>query len=282
MSWWAVGSAVVGGVLSSNASDNAADAANAGSAAGIGEQRRQFDLTRSDYAPYRNVGYGALAQLAQAYGIPGFNNNTEDPAAIRARLFPLYRGTSKDGDGVDGLMLDRGVEQEIARQRQFGGSSAPTPGGLTHDVSGAEVMNDPGYAFGLQQGEQAIARRAAASGGRLSGAQLKAAGRFGTDYASTKYGEAYQRRQDRLNRLQALAGIGQTSTNASAAAGQNSTNAITGLLSNQGDTNAANRLNQGNIWSDTVNQFGALYGRNQRRPTQQYTPYDSIPGGQEM
>lgn len=270
MSWGIVAGAaatVVGGAISANAAGDAADSAAAGNAAATGEQRRQFDLTRSDYAPYRNVGYGALAQLASAYGIPGFNTQTEDPAAIRARLLPNFQGSSKDGDGVDALLLDRAVEQEIARQRNFQSPTAAQPGGMGHDVSGDEVLRDPGYAFGMQQGQQAIDRKFAASGGRLSGASLKAASRFGTDYGSTKYGEAYQRRQDRLNRLQALAGIGQTSTAGSAAAGQNSANAISGLMSDTGYTNAGARMAQGNIWGNTANSLVAMYGRNKQQPT---------------
>lgn len=38
-----------------------------------------------------------------------------------------------------------------------------------------EVMNSPGYQFGLQQGQQAIDRKTAAAGGRVSGAALKSA-----------------------------------------------------------------------------------------------------------
>ena len=121
-----------------------------------------------------------------------------------------------------------------------------------------EVEADKGYQFGLQQGEQALGRRIAAGGGRVSGAALKAATRFGTDYGSTGYGAAYQRRNDRLNRLAALAGIGQTSTNASAQAGANSSNAISGLLSSQGDAAAAGQAARGSIWANTTNQLAAL------------------------
>lgn len=125
-------------------------------------------------------------------------------------------------------------------------------------VTAADVMSDPGYQFGLQQGQLALDRKAAAAGGRVSGAALKAASEYATNYATTGYGAAYQRRQDRLNRLAALAGIGQTATTGSAAAGSNSTNAITGLLSSQGDATAASQLSQGNIWGNTVNQLGAV------------------------
>lgn len=121
-----------------------------------------------------------------------------------------------------------------------------------------DVMSDPGYQFGLQQGQQALDRKTAAAGGRVSGAALKSAAEYATNYAATGYGAAYQRRQDRLNRLAALAGIGQTATAGSAAAGSQSANAISGLLANQGDANAASTLAQGNIWMNAGNQLGAM------------------------
>jgi hypothetical protein len=134
-----------------------------------------------------------------------------------------------------------------------------------------DVMQDPGYQFGLQQGQQALDRKIAAMGGRVSGASLKAAARYGTDYASTGYNAAYQRGQDRLNRLAALAGLGQTATQASAAAGANSANAISNLISSQGNANAAMNLAQGNIWQNAGNQLAGYY-MNQRRQQPTYAP----------
>jgi len=199
MTFWAagaiVGSAVIGGVLQSNAAGDAADAQREGTAASVGEQRRQFDLTREDYKPFRESGVRALGQL----------------------------------------------ETDI---------NAP--------VTSADVMADPGYQFGLKQGQLGLDRKAAASGGRVSGAALKSAAEYATNYASTGYGAAYQRRQDRLNRLASLAGLGQTATGGSAAAGQSSANAISGALSSQGDATGAARMAKGNIWGNTVNQLGAV------------------------
>ena len=202
----AIGSAVIGSRSASKAANSQSKATDEA----IGEQRRQFDLTRSDFAPYRAAGTNALKQLAT----------------------------------------------DIRRM--------PTA---------AEVMSDPGYQFGMQQGQQAIDRKIASGGGRVSGQAIKAAARFGTDYASTGYGAAYQRRQDRLNRLASIAGIGQTSTGASAAAGQNSANNISGLLSSQGDARGASQLAQGSVWGNAINQIGALgqrYGGQQSA----YRPMD--------
>lgn len=193
-----IGGTLIGASMQSNAAGNAAASQAASSAEAIAEQRRQYDLTRGDYAPYREVGVNALRDLA---------------------------------------------------------------GQVNQRTSAADVMQDPGYQFGLDQGQQAIDRKVAASGGRVSGQAIKAAARFGTNYAATGYTAADQRRNDRLNRLAALANVGQTSTGASAQAGTASSNAISGIMQNQGDNTGAAQLHQGSVWGNTTNQIGALYGR---------------------
>ncbi len=78
---------------------------------------------------------------------------------------------------------------------------------------------DPSYQFRLGEGMKALERQAAARGGLISGGALKAAQRYGQDYASQEFGNAY-------NRLAAMAGIGQTSsTNMGNAAGAFGANA---------------------------------------------------------
>jgi hypothetical protein len=78
----------------------------------------------------------------------------------------------------------------------------------------ADYQADPGYAFRVQQGQQAIDRSAAANAGLQSGAALKAASRFGQEMGSQEYGNAYnrflQQRQLQLQALQGLASPGAT------------------------------------------------------------------------
>ena len=78
----------------------------------------------------------------------------------------------------------------------------------------AQFQADPGYAFRLSEGQKALERSAAARGGLLSGATGKALTRFGQEMGSQEYTNAFNRyqaeRQARLNPLQSLAGMGQT------------------------------------------------------------------------
>jgi hypothetical protein len=84
---------------------------------------------------------------------------------------------------------------------------------------------DPGYAFRLGEGTKAIERSAAARGGLLSGGTGKALQKFGQDYGSQEYTNAFNRYQTeraaRLNPLQSLTGMGQTTANTIGTAGQN-------------------------------------------------------------
>jgi hypothetical protein len=73
---------------------------------------------------------------------------------------------------------------------------------------------DPGYSFRMSEGMKGLERSAAARGGLLSGSTLKGIQRFGQDLASQEYTNAFNRYQTeraaRLQPLQSLAGVGQT------------------------------------------------------------------------
>lgn len=128
-------------------------------------------------------------------------------------------------------------------------------GDINTPVTAADVMSDPGYQFGMDQGQRALDRKISAMGGRVSGAALKASARFGTDYGASGYGAAYQRKQDRLNRLASLAGVGQTATGQTASAGQFATQNIGNALSSQGAATAASQMYRGNIWANSANKL---------------------------
>ena len=118
-----------------------------------------------------------------------------------------------------------------------------------------QFTSDPGYAFRLSEGQKALERSAAARGGLISGSALKAATRYGQDYGSQEYQNAFNRYQTeraaQLQPLQSLAGVGQTSANTlsnaaanlGAAEGANAIGAANARAS--GYIGQANALNQG-------------------------------------
>ena len=56
-----------------------------------------------------------------------------------------------------------------------------------------DLQNEPGYQARYQMGLQGLERGAAAQGSILSGGTQKALARYGQDYASNEYSNAYNR-----------------------------------------------------------------------------------------
>lgn len=158
------------------------------------------------------------------------------PAAIAASAL-LGGSASRSAARTQAAAADRAAElqrQQFERQvelqapfREAGlraltkleGAADYTPFGMQ------QFQADPGYGFRMSEGMKALERSAAAGGGLMGGATGKALQRFGQELGSQEYQNAFNRyqaeRSARLNPLQSLAGVGQTSTNALGVAGQN-------------------------------------------------------------
>jgi hypothetical protein len=123
-----------------------------------------------------------------------------------------------------------------------------------------QFQADPGYGFRLSEGMKALERSAAARGGLMSGAQMKGIQRYGQDLASQEYQNAFNRyqaeRQARLNPLQSLAGLGQTSAQSiGGAAGQLGTN-LGNIALGAGATAGAAQLAMGNLRASQYGNIG--------------------------
>lgn len=124
-----------------------------------------------------------------------------------------------------------------------------------------DLTQTPGYQFQLQQGQEALDRKAAAGGGFYSGAALKASQGFGQDLASTTFDKEYNRafnafqtdRANTLNPLQALAGQGQTAANNVSGIQQGTGNALANLYTGLGNAQGAASIAQGNAIGGAVN-----------------------------
>lgn len=128
-------------------------------------------------------------------------------------------------------------------------------------VSNADILNDPGYQFGMQQGQRAIQGTAAAKGGLYSGATLKALSRFGTDYATTKTNDVFNRKQtdygNQFNRTLGAAGLGQTAVGQTQQAGQNYTNTVGNNMLDLANFQSAAGLAQSNAWGNALNRVSS-------------------------
>jgi type II secretory pathway pseudopilin PulG len=107
----------------------------------------------------------------------------------------------------------------------------------------ANLVNDPGYQFRMQQGQQAIEGGAAARGNLLSGAHLKDLTEYSQGMASQEGANAYNREFNAFNNTQnQLANLMQQGFNASGqivGTGQATTNNLANLAM-QGGANQSN------------------------------------------
>lgn len=160
-------------------------------------------------------------------------------------------GTSAAAPGVVDQTSSTYGDPNVA---DYGSLTAP------FDVEQFYKYEDPGYAFRLQQGQQALQNKAAAGSGAFSGAALKDLLGYNQDMASTEYNNAFNRYQTQqgniFQRLFSIAGLGQnaaagvgaTGAGLAGQAGQALTNA--GTAAGSGIVGGANALGQGatNAW----------------------------------
>jgi hypothetical protein len=147
---------------------------------------------------------------------------------------------------------------------------------------------DPGYGFRLAEGQKALDRQAAARGGLISGGALRAAQRFGQEMGSQEYTNAFNRyqteRQARLNPLQSLAGVGQTSVGQLGQAGQAMASGMGEAIGAAGQARASGYMGGANALSQGLNSYLG-YSQGQQRNAlmqqmigQQGMAYTTAPG----
>lgn len=259
-----IGSAVIGGASSAISGSKAAGAARDAASAQAATDRYIYDTTRSDYAPYRAVGTGALGKLAQIYGVETgpasggtFGSSPDYAAYVKANpdlVADFNKVAGKYGNDAAAY-----GQYHWDRYGQFENRTLPTTGGVTLPASSNGASDpyggftaSPGYQFRLNQGLKAIERRASANGARFSGATLKAMDREAQGEASDEFGKY-------VGGLQSLAGVGQSATQSVAQAGQAyaANSAVTNA--NFGNARASAYANTGNAINQTVGNLASAY-----------------------
>lgn len=146
------------------------------------------------------------------------------------------------------LKKSYGEQQEYLNPYLNAGKTA-----LSNLASGNFMGQDPGYAFRLAEGNKALTNAAAARGMGNSGATLKALTRFGQDFASNEYQNAFNRQNQLANYGYGAAG------NLSQFAGQYG-QSIANNRMGIGNAQAANRIAQGNVNQQLIGQGMQLAG----------------------
>lgn len=113
--WLAAGAAAASAgsaIYGASQAGKAADAQVASNAEAIAEQRRQYDQSRADLAPYRIVGTNALADLAQATG-PTYEQSPGYQFRMDEGLKAVNRSAS-----AKGLMASGANQKALTRYGQ--------------------------------------------------------------------------------------------------------------------------------------------------------------------
>lgn len=128
---------------------------------------------------------------------------------------------------------------------------------LAQLTSGNLMQNDPGYQFRLDEGNKAINASLAARGLGNSGAALKSLTKYGQDYASGEYGNAFNRQMQMANMgLNAAGGL----SNAAGSYGQQLANNYLGYGQAAAGSQMAKYQGQQNGIGSIVGAAGAALG----------------------
>lgn len=183
------GLGLAGSLVGARSANKAAEAQTDATMQGIAEERRQYNQTRRDLAPWRNLGTEAIG------GINALLDSSGDlTRKFNQRDFGIgerYRGqmagltqpyTDNIGAAADQYTGDLGDAQDRYRQ-----------------AMSQQFEASPGYQWSLDQGREAIERSSAAGAGVLGSATQKSL----LDYSQGLAGQEYQnflnnRRQDAL------------------------------------------------------------------------------------
>jgi hypothetical protein len=209
------------------------------------------------------------------------------PAAASLIGGKMQGDAAREAADTAGAASDRAValqreqyEKQLAMQKPFydvGVNALPelVKASKYTPFSMQTFQQDPGYGFRLKEGQQALDRSAAARGGLISGGALKAAQRYGQEMGSQEYMNAFNRYQTeraaRLQPLQSLTGMSQTTANTLGTAGSNMAGNIGNAYMQQG-VNQGNALIAGSqarassygdiakLYGQTNPNFGSLFG----------------------
>ena len=274
----AIGGAVIAADAAGNAADSQKDAANQTNATNRAMSRQQMELQK----PFHETGVLANNRLAQLMGLDrGYdtdvydriyqdlrNKASADNLAQSGWTFDAAPGwaagdIASHEDWLKGEAMRQAKEQYQANPQAQGGDF----GSLMKNFTNEDFEKDPGYQFRMDEGMRGVEGGAAARGGLLSGAALKAIQKYGQGFASNEYGNAYSRftnnQNNQYNKLAGLVNSGQGATNQmSNTAGQfaqNNANALGSL----GNAQAAGYMGQANALNNGIGQATNFYQQNQ-------------------
>lgn len=266
----AVVGTVAGGVMSSKASKKAAKVQAQSADKANALTQAQYDQTRADLSPYNQAGVAALGQLSdpnlnQTYKSNPFSlNGSNSPYQTTGKAPEAYQST---GSAPNAYMTGGNMPQDYkSGDFSYFGSKDP------YKSKAFNFEASPDYEFRKQQGMDGIQSSAAASGGLLSGAALKALNANNSNLASGEYGASY-------NRYLQGEQLGQSQYNDAFSQYMSGE----GLKTNQAQNAASNFLGLENLRTNQSQNAASQYFNNEQLKTaQQQNAYNQFMGNEQL
>lgn len=263
-----VGANLLGAGMQSGAAKDAAQIQASAADQASAEARRQFDVSRADMAPWMQSGRNSLRRLDALLGTSGTYNQAWNRANNEyLAKFNEYNALAKTpySPARDQRMRDLAAEVQRLQGEVNGLNPADfaNSGELMRDFSLADFQADPGYQFRLGEGAKAIENSAAARGMQLSGPTLKALARFGQDFASNEYDQAWNRdsleKQRKFNFLTGQSGTGLQTAGNVGALGAGASNQVADNYLQAANAQASGRVGSANAWGNAINDVTGYY-----------------------
>lgn len=215
--------------------------------------------------------------------------------------------TQADAASQASATQNAALERQLALQQPFTTagttsvnqlSAMTQPGGAATKEFAYDPFNyqaDPGYAFRMKEGMNAMNATAAARGGLISGNALKAGQIYGQEMGSQEYGNAFNRylsnranaqntfqmnRNNLLDPLKFLTGIGQAGASNQAANVGNYGTANAANITGAANAQAAGQIGSANAYSNAIGQGVGQYNYNSmlnRFAPQTQSAYNTAP-----
>jgi len=249
---------------------------------GIDLQNQVYGESKANLQPYLQTGTNAINRLGNLLGLGQGTSDpwtTGDEAGYNKWLTTgnATGGTADNSANRAQYAAGNGINQTYTKGDDFGS--------LLKQFTGADLVNDPGYQFSLNEGNKAINNKLAGSGGYFSGAAAKALDKYNQDYAGTKFNEGFNRDQTNKNSIYSMlsgtAGSGQNAANTLASLGQGYANATSDLYGTQGSALANGMIGQANQINQTISSLagGASGGGIGSSYTSGGSPQSYVQGG---
>lgn len=253
------GAATIGGAaLGAKAAKKGARAQAAAAEAGTAAQLQMFREQQRAMEPWRQYGGGALQKYAGFLGVQPMGQPAQQVSPYMA--YPSMRGEDIGRGGLlGGTSLSR---TGFLPSRRIAGArttqpiqTVAQPMAQQPEMSFAEQLKSiyPSYGFQMEEGLGAIERSAAARGLLQSGGTMQGLLRYSQGLAGSA-AENY------LNRLQGMAGLGQTAATNIGQMGMQTAANQAALAQQAGQARASGYLGQAQAWGGGLTGLATLLG----------------------